>query len=197
MRRNGSSKSLQERRLTPSDQHQTVRRHTTAEQRPPASLKSRHRCATCTRHSRWPACCVLPATGFPSDRARIAGPEDMPRCRVDSLGTRAAQKPCNGTDPDTRTNVLCARLGNARRTAGNVVSGRCCIHCASTSLPWFIDGPREFVSRGVATLELAVQIETRPARQEAIRSRRLRAHRATNVARLCTCEVHSRATSGR
>ena len=43
----------------------------------------------------------------------------------------------------------------------NVVNGRCCISCANTSLPWFIDRPREVVLRRVTEPAFAVQIETK------------------------------------
>jgi hypothetical protein len=43
----------------------------------------------------------------------------------------------------------------------NVVSGRCCINCAKTSLPWFIDHLCEVVPRRVAEPAFAVQIETK------------------------------------
>jgi hypothetical protein len=46
-----------------------------------------------------------------------------------------------------------------------VVNGRCCISCANTSLPRFIDGPHERPLRRVAEASFAVQIETKRIRQ--------------------------------
>src|SRR5215207_4380198 len=43
----------------------------------------------------------------------------------------------------------------------NVVSGKCCVSCAKTSLPSFIGDPRDKIHRRVAETVIRVQIETR------------------------------------
>lgn len=63
----------------------------------------------------------------------------------------------------------------------NVVSGKCCVTCAKTSLPWFIGDPHDQSPRRVADSTLNVQIETRENHELSLSLRCVTGQQPVNV----------------
>lgn len=160
-----------------------------------------------------PAQNLLPPTkvGYDSRAARVSLRHDLkePASPLTALPHPGSVRPeigeANGSTGRTSSRLRTGHLGAQAlpRPAWHIRSGAAtrrqshrrpsarCINCAKTSLPWFIDHPREVVLRRVAEPVRAIQVETKKTHRFPIADQILANDSPRNVGTLLIARVDS------